>query len=698
MKPLAAAALREHTVALAGKTFPYIEPLMYQLPMGDLDRQPTREEIERRLEMWSRPLNPRPKAHRGDYDFTRCAATLASGLRDPDGKLCIAQIGQYNWIAGAKWAAQLPLNLDPEIPGGAGELDLTQLRKEWTDPHWGDGRYLDSFSAHTNRADYSVEHMTTADFPPTWTVDAAAPAGWRPCMPLAVSAFEYANALRKMHDETGRLILVNQYGHSDPCPFHIFDCLGKEHWVPGAGQLLQRYRVVSYQKVVSDLPSPEPLTPAELREFLLTGVFPGGYGDPGWGQNEMRATYRKIIPLLRLQHQLGWAPVPWARSEQRGVLIERFGGMDKPLALAVLNRLEPRIVEFDIDTARVGGAQDAWLREMLDDSPLDWSWDAGRLRVRVGMASGETKLLIVGNAAVHAQVAKTLLADRLRDARRCAAEYGLREKKEHPLLAELATLPSSDITPDSLVALAARVAGQSVLDRRIAELLREAAPWAQTPTPRQLQPVAAPAINQVAEGLPWSEDFSAGLDAERWTLPRKNPHGRLEVKDGRLEVELSPQETSLSLHTQRTFDFGTRPLEFTWMFQFNHGGHPFYLMQGVKLAPAAGGGDDFLHVRVNPGIQVRLENGDTPASNYQYSLTPYVKLPTNAPHRVRLLLDATRYRLELDDKLLGEGAHDLGFTRAAIHLSVSTGHRGHGDVVWWDDFAVRPAEGWPSAK
>ena len=117
-------------------------------------------------------------------------------------------------------------------------------------------------------------------------------------------------------------------------------------------------------------------------------------------------------------------------------------------------------------------------------------------------------------------------------------------------------------------------------------------------------------------------------------------------------------------------------------------------MQGVRLAPEASD-DGYILFRIDPGIRVRLENADTPPSNFEFSLTPYESFATNVPQQVRLVLTPERFFLEMDGKRLGEGEHDCHFTQAAITLSVSTGHIGRGDVVWWDDIEVVPTR-WPT--
>jgi hypothetical protein len=51
-------------------------------------------------------------------------------------------------------------------------------------------------------------------------------------------------------------------------------------------------------------------------------------------------------------------------------------------------------------------------------------------------------------------------------------------------------------------------------------------------------------------------------------------------------------------------------------------------------------------------------------------------------HDLKFFVDATKYRLELDGKLISEGNHGSVMTRGTLSLTMSSGHQGHGDT--WD--------------
>ena len=117
-------------------------------------------------------------------------------------------------------------------------------------------------------------------------------------------------------------------------------CLGKEYWVLAPGASLQRYRASSHQKVVSNLPRNEPISDRQLREFLVYGIFPGGYGRTGWGEEGMRATTGRSChspPAAPARLGAKAARRPRRRATRP---IERFSGGTggKPLCLAVHSR------------------------------------------------------------------------------------------------------------------------------------------------------------------------------------------------------------------------------------------------------------------------------------------------------------------------------------------------------------------------
>ena len=89
---------------------------------------------------------------------------------------------------------------------------------------------------------------------------------------------------------------------------------------------------------------------------------------------------------------------------------------------------------------------------------------------------------------------------------------------------------------------------------------------------------------------------------------------------------------------------------------------------------------------------VRVENHNAPSMNWKHTLSPWHRFDSNSVHHLRLRLEEDAYRLKLDDQLVGEGAHECSFGWAHIILGVYSGHRGHGDVCWWDNLKVYRAQ------
>jgi hypothetical protein len=683
---------KAHNRALGILTFPYIEPGMFQLHFGDFDHRPSREEIMERLESYAEEADAESAASQSADPYGNvkqmCRAILRSGCRDPDGELVIGAIGQYPWVAGSRWAAQFPLVLDPDIAGGAADLYLQWAASNVPSDEWGDGQYLDSYSAHVTRLDYDPSHLALAEQPLCFDPQTLAP-----CQLMAIPMFEYVDKLLEQLAPLGKLILVNAYGHNAPFPFHQFDVLGKEHWISPSGRLFERYRAMAYHKPVTDLPSSEAADEAFLEECLVYNVFPGGYGRGEWGQQGMRPTYRRVVPLLRLLDRLGWQPVPWARSSAIEAKVERYGPVRETAALvcyAIYNPYAPQVIDLRISRRETGIPRRAWCVELLRDRPLSWEEDGDALTVSLGLGPRETALVAIGDAAAQRTLLRWLAEDRRADAKLCAVEWQLREGQEHPLRARL------DDEGADAPALR-RMAGEITepahpIDARMAELLTTAADLLERAadlSPRRPQAVEAPETQPAGAKLPWRETFDT-LDPTRWVLGEEHPG--IEVKDGELLLTLPGDVKSVALRSTEPFDFGARPLAFRFRFQYNHAGHQWYLMQSFQLMPtASGGSDDFIHVRMDPRVNVRVENGEAPATNWQRTLTDWVSFAPNEPHEAVLRMDKSSFRLTIDGKDCGSGAHELRFGLGYIHLGLYSGHGGHGDVCSCDEIEVREA-------
>ncbi|NOZ20722.1 MAG: hypothetical protein GXP25_06490, partial [Planctomycetes bacterium] len=463
-----------HDKALGIRVYPYIEPIMYQMCLGDqpADKRPERDFIINRLTEWAKPETEK-RLPSGGYRTQEilqkiCHAILTSGVKDPDGNVVIGAVGQYNWISGSKWAAQFPLNLCPAIPNGAGQDRLNYVRAKLLTRPYLNGIYLDSYSAHLQRVNYNREPLQYITYAPQFDAKT-----FQPCALNGFAVWEWTEALWKMLPDDKKELLPNLYGQRVPFPWHRFTVMGKEHWVGAVGPLMQQYRTMAYRKVVTQLPAYEDRDERFLRNLMLLDVFPGGYArhstDPPLG---MRESYRLVIPMLRQLHRLGWAPVTHAKGS---AWIERYGNAPGPICLAVHNPYDAGIVRIAVDAEALSLSTGAFVVDAIDGAPVEFSRKANRLDVAIGLKGNTTTLLVVGGAKAYGEWLRMLADDNLADVRLCLKEYALRHKIEaHPAWASVEKLTSAS-APEDITAASKAITGDAPTEVRARELLDLAA-------------------------------------------------------------------------------------------------------------------------------------------------------------------------------------------------------------------------------
>jgi len=684
----------QHDALLGLVPMPYIEPGMYQLHFGDFEEQPTPEQVIERLTTYADPefagriWSNRPASTPEQEELKRrlCESVLASGVRDREGELIIPRIGQYNWVAGSRWAAQFACILDPDIPRGRGRYLLDHARENAVDRPLMRGAYLDSYSAHMRRCSYAPEHIAAADIPPVFAGD---PPG--PCVAMPFAVIEYVEALRELIGEE-RAILPNLYNFAAPYPFHQFDVLGKENWVAPAGWMMQSFRALGRNKVVTQLPAYEDADRRFLRTMLLYDVFPGGYarntGDPPVG---MREDYRALLPILRLLHRLRWSPIAGVRADEADVLVERYGDAGELMLFVIHSPYMGRKVHLTVDAGALRIDPGAWCADPLDDEPLWWERDGTELRIEAAVQAGDVRTIAVGETRDHRRLMRMLADDRVADAHLCLREYRMRAGQAHPA-ESLFDMQREPLATPWLLGVGEALVGDEPSISRARELIAEAQTLLRaTEDLRANRPaeVPEPPRGGLALEPPFAEDFEGPLDTDVWDWPEDEPGVRL--ADGRLELEIA-RGRSADLSMSRLIDFSAEPMQLDWDFQYNHSGDWYYLMLTFNLKPVAEGGQDVLRIRLDPGINMRVENGETAASNFTVSLTPYTPYETNVPHHMTLQVGPEQYALWIDGELHGRGEHRLGFTHGRFSTGVYSGHGGFGDVCWVDDLLVRRIE------
>ena len=693
-----------HDKALGIRTYPYIEPIMYQMCLGDQpkDKKPEREFVIERLKAWAKPETT-GRLPSGGWRTQKalqkiCQAIIQSGVRGPDGDFVIGRIGQYHWISGTRWAAQFPLNLNPDIPQGAGQDRLDYVRTHLLNRPYLTGIYLDSFSAHASRVNYAADQLKYLRYAPQFDVRT-----FQPCTVNGFAIFAWVEALWKMLPADKKELLPNLYSQPVPFPWHRFTVMGKEHWIGASGPLMQQYRAMAYRKVVTQLPAYEDKDERFLRNLMLLDVFPGGYArhstDPPLG---MRAAYRRIIPVLRQLHRLGWQPVTNALPTASGIRIERYGAAPGPIAFAVQNPFEAGTVRLEVDAESLALPGDAYVVDVVDRAPVEYARQGGKLRVSIGLEGNSTTVLVAGNRDAHAQWLRMLADDRLDDVRLCLKEYALRHEVEaHPAWPSVANLDHAS-GPGELVSVSKTIDGDAPTEVRARELLGlAAARIREAHHPRIVSscPVQAPPQDS-RTALPWAETFET-LSPKRWAFSGRKRTEGIWVANGRLEMELPRNATSAEIHTVESWPFVPRPLMIETDFKFSHGNHDRYLRLSMKVTGTTAGRGEYVLIRIessHPGTgTIWAENHNAPPTHWQHILTKRKRFDANRPHHLRLRLDRDTFRLELDGLLVGEGPHECDFGWANVTLGVYSGHRGHGDVCWWDNLNVRRASVLPKA-
>lgn len=696
---------------LGTKSLWYIEPTMYQQHRGDLPREPTKEEVYSRLrtDAEAAAAGARPRGPHQQWIHDISAAILRSPVQEAGGEPVTPHGGNWGWIGGTHYGAQLPLNLDPAIPGGVGQERLDECRKMLTTRVKGatcDGIYLDSYNAWMMVDDFNRRNIICSDVPPSFNAEL------KPCVAVWCGMQAWTRALRKLLGPDQQYVMPNM-GLSGPFAFDALDVIGRE-WAPDAlDSTTARFRQVAYHKILTDLPYAKKDYRA-LKSSLLFNLIPGGQGTAESPQEMMRDSYRKLLPLLRIEYRLGWEPITHAATDDPTVLVERYGRPGGPILLAVSNSRYPGRRRILVDAKALEIPKTAWCVDALGEAALSWRRDEGRLAITAALDGGDTALLVLGDAKAQQEYLKMLAADRLGDARFCFREYEAREKKIHPIEAEVKGLAASldRNCAEAIDAVAARIEPHGLVLTRAVELLHGAA--ATLRAAAGLTPAVPLSDAQLAQvklaplpslSLPWKADFDAavktpppythlwadGLKRGGWAWNVNRNRGRIDCQQGRLIMELK-ESGSIGLRFNEVLDFGIRPVEIQWQFEHQRATSRLYGGTFLGLQPADGGAEEeYLHVRIGNGSRIRMENQETRLSHYVKGLFDYQAIEPNRPHVARLRLDRKAYALEIDGHLMAQGTHGVSFSRGFLNLSMS-GNPGVPEVWCVGSLTVRPID------
>lgn len=279
-------------------------------------------------------------AERGDV---RALAWRSSSFRDADGRIPVRLL-DTPWCNGAVWS----MCSLPQIPG-----DATDFRLKWNDglrdrlygPNRTadlDGEYIDSSEGYvTDELDFRRNHFV-GDRPLTFDSQ-----GFHPAVFRGLIVYEYVRAIAQDVHRMGKFMMANGTPHHLCWLAPLLDVAGTEtNWNPGGrwrpmavGELLYR-RALCGPKPYCFLQNTEfekfgpDLVEKYMKRSLAFGMFPGFFSaDASTGHYFRRAElyerdrhlFRKYVPLCRLLSEAGWEPVTRARTNGRGIHLERFG-------------------------------------------------------------------------------------------------------------------------------------------------------------------------------------------------------------------------------------------------------------------------------------------------------------------------------------------------------------------------------------
>ncbi len=341
-------------------------------------------------------------------DFVRKQAQAVDNslLQDREGNAQGAVV-TYPWGKG-QYRVRFPLNLDPDIPQGAGtflnewifEPAYTQAQQQGCKL---DGIYLDSHGAVSTNLNFRREHFAFADIPLTFD-----PETKRPALVNDFCAFEWLGWLTEQMRPRDRLLLTNYYHKRLFFDVIYWDAIGSEGYK--RGEML--CRTLCYHKPFSDLAygaKPRPITRLWWREYLLYATFPGQ-------DLKEREVFRQVGSLVKREMAAGWEPVTQARCAREDILIERYGrASDGNLHFAVQNSsAQPASFSLKLEPELgLTGSEIAW--DLLNDRSCQMKFKRGAAEVALRLLPGETTLLMVAKptevAAAFAREARQYWAE-----------------------------------------------------------------------------------------------------------------------------------------------------------------------------------------------------------------------------------------------------------------------------------------------
>ncbi len=333
-------------------TFRYTEPMTWWMPMP--------KEMPRTME--AALAEAKRLADKGNL---HAQALFQSGFHNAEGQLP-ARLLDTPWCNGAVWS----MNSIPGIPGQHTDFSVKwnpQIRESLYGPNRKgdlDGEYIDSSEGYvTDELNFRREHFRYAERPLSFCLHTRRPAMFR-----GLITFEYVRAIAQDVHAMGKLMMANATPSRLCWLAPMLEVMGTEtdwhrqgRWQPMSDSELLYRRALCKGKPFCFLMNthfdefgPE-LVEKYMKRSLAYGMFPGFFSpNASTGHyftrpelyNRDRALFKKYVPLCKRVAEAGWEPLPFARSNNEKVYVERFGQRyltvfnDSPQTQTVTIRLE----------------------------------------------------------------------------------------------------------------------------------------------------------------------------------------------------------------------------------------------------------------------------------------------------------------------------------------------------------------------
>ena len=359
----------------------YVEPAYYHLSMGDYDnyQDVTGQSVLERLDklsilddkeleiysnlvQWGRFFEPEEIKNWNSYNTkteywqAKLKGVQQSKILNFDMEVEQTIAGNRSWLGDSNIGTMISCNIDPDIPFGRGWF-VTEIKyRNYLKAHYAengfelDGFALDSFMSLPT-PNYNREHFKYADLPLSFKVyDGKA----YPIIARNFSSIEWIKDLReKFPDKLTMANLTccnNYYYMTFAAPY--LDIFGIEDRRVEHQEYL---RAMAYRKPITDLPY-SPREPQQVKKQLLYAIFQG--------KGHCEQSMKKYFPVIYKMNLAGWHPIPYAKTETRGIIIERYADEDN-LYLAVHNENNP-VNEFTINLDEVLNASSGKAVDMLE--------------------------------------------------------------------------------------------------------------------------------------------------------------------------------------------------------------------------------------------------------------------------------------------------------------------------------------------